>query len=252
MSALPCPDSHIGRARASSRKMSDCTSNQAEEENAPNTDYERNTPEPGTDGNDQLPTQIPTPPRSNNAEFDHSDVASGDSQPLSSSRRRYQRGGRKKKKGETLQSVSGFDLPRGQTQEQDEEAEPEWDDENYNGEDYDEEELQKARSSHSASSKKKRSASATFKADTGVKAFNLDRAKSSGGRRPFGITVDRPKSKSKAKKKKKREVSSEEEESEEEDGTEKRKPISIRFDLNLELEIFLKAKIKGDITVTFL
>ncbi|TVY32785.1 hypothetical protein LSUB1_G007655 [Lachnellula subtilissima] len=33
---------------------------------------------------------------------------------------------------------------------------------------------------------------------------------------------------------------------------EEKKPLSIRFDLNIELEIFLKAKIKGDITVTFL
>jgi len=96
--------------------------------------------------------------------------------------------------------------------------------------------------------------------ETGVKAFNLKRAASTGGRAPFGVSVDREKSKKekkkkgKGKKKKKKQQESSEEESEEsdEEEPEKRKPVAIRLDLNLELEIFLRAKIKGDITITFL
>lgn len=50
------------------------------------------------------------------------------------------------------------------------------------------------------------------------------------------------------------EDSSDEESEEEEEGEKPKaqKPMSIRLDLNLELEIFLRAKIKGDVTITFL
>lgn len=49
-------------------------------------------------------------------------------------------------------------------------------------------------------------------------------------------------------------VESEESEEEEQKQEEpkKQKPFAIRLDLNLELEIFLRAKIKGDVTITFL
>lgn len=105
--------------------------------------------------------------------------------------------------------------------------------------------------------------------DTGIKAFNLKRAQSSGGRRPFGLSVDGGKKKEttskkekkkekkvrkKDKKKKKREQESDEDEDSDSSSDEEppRKPLSIRLDLNLELEIFLRAKVKGDITITFL
>jgi len=147
------------------------------------------------------------------------------------------------------------------------------------GEDYDEEELQKARSSRAPSAKKDKTREKSKKRDTGIKAFNMKRAESSGGR-PMGITIERPKApgkskgKQKAKKKgkatKKAEKKAEKEEGAEKDGendedyededeeseteteTETRKPVSIRLDLNLEVEIFLRAKIKGDVTITFL
>jgi len=44
---------------------------------------------------------------------------------------------------------------------------------------------------------------------------------------------------------------SEESEESEEEGEKKQKPMSIRLDLNLVIEIFLKAKIQGDVTITF-
>jgi len=106
--------------------------------------------------------------------------------------------------------------------------------------------------------------------ETGFKAFNLKRAQSSGGRRPFGLSVDRgeskeersKKSKKKKKKKKKKKSKRTEEDSDEDEDSDsssssdeepaERKPLSIRLDLNLELEIFLRAKVKGDITITFL
>jgi hypothetical protein len=98
--------------------------------------------------------------------------------------------------------------------------------------------------------------------ETGIRAFNLKRAASSAGR-PVGVraTTESKKSKKKAAKKKKKKAKHEvkEEESEEEDSSEEEedeepatKPMSIRLDLNLVVEIFLKAKIQGDVTITFL
>jgi len=102
--------------------------------------------------------------------------------------------------------------------------------------------------------------------DTGIKAFNLKRAEETGGRAPFGVRVDRSREEKatkekkkkdtgkKKKKKKKQQQESSDEDSEESDDEEpeKRKPVAIRLDLNLELEIFLRAKVKGDVTITFL
>jgi len=228
----------------------------------------------------------------------HSEPASADSQH-STSRRRYQRGGRKKnKKSGRLQSVSEFEVPRDRSKEENVQDDPESDDGNWNSEDYDAEELEKARSARPSSMNKKQSPNSTPKPDTGIRAFNMQRATSSDRRRPIGITVERPnerasstgKKEHKEKKKKnkksmiKKQESSESEESEEEeeetheekkkknqknkknmktkkqgsdekseeDETSKRKPVSIRLDLNLELEILLRAKVKGDITITFL
>jgi hypothetical protein len=98
--------------------------------------------------------------------------------------------------------------------------------------------------------------------ETGIRAFNLKRAASSGGR-PVGVraTSENKKSKRKTQKKKKKKAKAEvkESETEEESSSEEEekepetKPgMSIRLDLNLVVEIFLKAKIQGDVTITFL
>ncbi|KAE8445774.1 hypothetical protein EG329_012832 [Mollisiaceae sp. DMI_Dod_QoI] len=102
--------------------------------------------------------------------------------------------------------------------------------------------------------------------ETGIRAFNLKKAEHSGGR-PIGVRATSrsgkkskkaKKSKSKSKKKKGRKASvesdsdSDEESEEDSDEEMKQKPMSIRLDLNLMVEIFLKAKIKGDVTITFL
>lgn len=99
--------------------------------------------------------------------------------------------------------------------------------------------------------------------ETGIRAFNVKRAQGSGGR-PIGVRATSSKSKkskksaTKKKKKQKKKAaeeetsSSNEEDTDEEDDEDERKPMSIRLDLNLMVEIFLKAKIKGDVTITFL
>lgn len=211
----------------------------------------------------------PTPPTSINADCDYSDVASVDSQNSRSPRRRYRRGGRRGRKGGKLQSVSEFELPKDAPSEQQVGVtDTESKEEAPLHEDYDAEELRRARSSRPSNSNTKRSPKTAKKSDTGIRAFNMTRAESSGGKRPVGITIERPKStgkpkgkgKDKAKKKEKKKmdttpVDEDEREDDENDGeteTETRNPVSIRFDLNLEVEIFLRAKIKGEVTVTFL
>jgi hypothetical protein len=210
--------------------------------------------------------QLPTPPRSSNASYDHSDAASMDSQNTASSRRRHQRGGRKKKKkkGGKLQSVSEFELPKGgQLQEQETPTGVQSGDQMPCPDDYDAEELQKARLSRPAGSNKERPPGNAAKAGTGIRAFNIARAEDFGGRQPVGITIECPsKDKSKGTGKEKENKKAGERpggkcggEGEEQDGepeTERRNPVSIRLDLNLEIEIFLRAKIKGDVTITFL
>jgi hypothetical protein len=103
--------------------------------------------------------------------------------------------------------------------------------------------------------------------ETGIRAFNLKKAAASGGR-PVGIraeTSESKKSKKKASKKEKKKTkkkqkaepkeseTEEESSSEEEDEEDERpRPMSIKLDLNLVVEIFLKAKIQGEVTITFL
>lgn len=98
--------------------------------------------------------------------------------------------------------------------------------------------------------------------ETGIRAFNLKKAASSSGR-PVGVrttTSEDKKSKKKSSKKKKKkkqkaevkESETEDESSSEEEEEEKPRPMSIKLDLNLVIEIFLKAKIQGDVTITFL
>jgi hypothetical protein len=97
--------------------------------------------------------------------------------------------------------------------------------------------------------------------ETGIRAFNLKRAADSAGR-PVSVRAEKKKSKKKdkaKKKKKKREPevdetdeSSSDEDEEKEPETSTRSGMAIRLDLNLIVEIFLKAKIQGDVTITFL
>lgn len=210
-------------------------------------------------------------PLSIDASSDYSDVVPpGDEQ--TSQKRRHQRGGRRKKSEGNLQSTLEGRIPwserngrlkpeYGSQVDQQDEADEVPDSKNH---DEDSELERAARSSPKSRPKgeqtKSDGSSKSFQ--TGVRAFNLKKAESSGGR-PFGLSVEQPKSKGKSKeekktKKKKKETnksrsrSSDESEESEDDEEEPRKPLSIRLDLNLELEIFLRAKVKGDITITFL
>jgi hypothetical protein len=226
-----------------------------EEKHPGMAENERGVPEPNR--HRSLIQELPNPPKSNNASYDYSDVASVDSQNLASPRRRHKRGGRRGKRGGKLQSVSEFELPKGgQPEEQNILTDAEWKERTFYQNDYDAEELRKARSSRAASSKRGLSPRTSTSPDTGVKAFNVARAESSGGRRPVDITIERPNSTRTAngKENKKSDNRPEgEDESKEQDGeTETLKPVSIRLDLNLEVEVFLRAKIKGDVTITFL
>ncbi|RDW72950.1 hypothetical protein BP6252_06857 [Coleophoma cylindrospora] len=85
--------------------------------------------------------------------------------------------------------------------------------------------------------------------ETGIRNFNIKKAAGSDAR-PFGLTVEREGDREERQGKTAPEGASEGAK----EGTTKdeRKPIAIRLDLNLEIEIFLKAKIKGEVTITFL
>jgi hypothetical protein len=227
---------------------------------------------------EQAPSkEIPTPPQSQHSpdnhlnEEEHSEDSSGS--------RRRPRGGRKqsqlKKPAQHLQSVSEFELPtRSHPQHPEEEpgdfasddeleaplspllAPPETE---HHEDDYDEAALKNARSK---GSRKKHAKPPTRTRSTGISALNIERPRGRGRKPPISVSVERPEEKCKkcsarAKRKSKKkdtqpeERESEEDESEEEE-EEKRKPVQIRLDLNLELDILLRAKIKGDITITFL
>ncbi|KFY07997.1 hypothetical protein V492_06627 [Pseudogymnoascus sp. VKM F-4246] len=81
--------------------------------------------------------------------------------------------------------------------------------------------------------------------DTGIRAFNIRRLRGDGP--PVGISIDRGEGAEGTKKQ-----SADGKGDEEGEKTEKPKPISIRLDINLEIEVFLKAKVQGDVTITFL
>lgn len=248
-----------------------------EARNLPGDASSQQAPTAGGPG-ESLPRNRPTEPtRPDAIPGDYSDIESIDSQSPSSSRRRHQRGGRRKRPSESERSAP---VPAPQspmtTQSQDQGTQTDSDSrlEPYSA-DYDEEALEKARSSRVPEAKGPRSPKKSKTKRTGVKGFNIKRAESSGGR-PMGISIERPKDPSKAKGKRKEkarktkeqqpETKAEEgnlnedqedeyetdEDEETETETETRKPVSIRLDLNLEVEIFLRAKIKGDVTITFL
>lgn len=178
----------------------------------------------------------------------HSPESHPDSHP-ESDRRRYQRGGRKTNPSDGHKPWSERN---GRLEQQ-----PEFDSGS-------EGEAEKQATTTQGSKCATCGKSAGSSSGTGIKAFNLKRAEQTGSRAPFGVRVDRSreeKAKSEKKKqgkgkkkKKKQQQESSDEESEESDDEEpeKRKPVAIRLDLNLELEIFLRAKVKGDITITFL
>lgn len=81
--------------------------------------------------------------------------------------------------------------------------------------------------------------------DTGIRAFNIRRLRGDGP--PVGISIDRGEDAEGTKGKGANGKGGEEGEK-----AEKPKPVSIRLDINLEIEVFLKAKVQGDITITFL
>lgn len=228
--------------------------------------------------------ELPTLERLDGTPPSYSDAASNSSENSISSRRQHQRGGRRRKqKGVGQQLFSESECPKPSLSQYEEtQGDIESTDSVPYPENGDEEELQKARSSPAPEADREQSPPKKYQADTGIRAFNIKKAKSSGGR-PVGITIERPKSsgkssgKAKGKKKGKekpgkeksgkksdgavegnlQEEWEESNEEEEEDGeaeteTETRNPVSIRLDLDLEVEIFLRAKIKGAVTITFL
>jgi hypothetical protein len=92
---------------------------------------------------------------------------------------------------------------------------------------------------------------------TGISSFNLKRAEGSGGR-PMGVTVDDPTTKVSAEhefdqpKRKTTPDKGKQREERPQREPEEKKPVQIRLDLNLMIEVFLRAKIQGDVTITFL
>jgi len=182
---------------------------------------------------------------------DYSDVASVHSEDEASDRRKYPRGGRKKATTKSrIPPVPESQIAR----------DPEHREELKAGET----ETQQGPCPECAARKQKTEAEKKpTPFETGIRAFNLKKAASSGGR-PVGVRTTSSESKKSKKKsakkkttkKKKPEPEVKESESEEESSSEEeeeeRKPMSIKLDLNLVIEIFLKAKIQGDVTITFL
>ena len=236
------------------------------EDSLPDDELDQEQPATSVQNNQQPPT----PPRSNSALNDYSDVESVDSQNSMSPRRRRQRGGRKQKRdripSSVLKSATEFEIPKSAPQEPEAQADAESIGITSPPEEYDEEALRKAKSSRARGSTSGRSSTKESQKNTGIKAFSVATAESSG-RRPVGITIERPKQAEKPNRDRSGKGTTKtdenlaegrkeegEEEHEEQRDTEKetRKPVSIRLDLNLEVEILLRAKIKGDITITFL
>lgn len=217
------------------------------------------------------------------------DYSEGPSDSPSAERRKYHRGGRKHSERESrlppVPKPAPNDDPReGETlEEYNERIREELSQENQNGGKYKEQDRPPNGEHHEAegeeqdpeeylleqsgtvcdkckqSTGKKSSPESPF--ETGIRAFNVKRAQGSGGR-PIGVRATSSskskkskKSATKKKKKQKKKAAEEETSSSSEETTDEedeRKPMSIRLDLNLMVEIFLKAKIKGDVTITFL
>lgn len=218
-----------------------------------------------------------TPPLSTNQD-DYSDL---DSQNSQNSRRKYQRGGRKKSTGrqarmsplpqDPLMPPEEYDDPP-EVNHSDQEPAPE----QAEREPAELEQTEPAKPEQqdvksdvcpTCSAKSRTPSAESIKPleeiptpfQTGIRAFNMKRAAGSSGRpidvrSTSGKKEKKSKSKESKKKKKGRKVESSEEETESdasEEEEKKQKPMSIRLDLNLVIEIFLKAKIQGDVTITF-
>jgi hypothetical protein len=189
---------------------------------------------------------------------DYSDVASPHSGEEGTERRKYQRGGRKKTKPESRMPP----VPEPQIATEPEHREElKMEEEKLPNGTSNETSTATACPECAARKQKEAEPKTPTPFETGIRAFNLKKAASSGSR-PVGVRTasESKKSKKKSAKKKKKKAKpevkeeSEEESSseEEEDGEPETKPMSIRLDLNLVIEIFLKAKIQGDVTITFL
>jgi len=205
------------------------------------------------------PSPPATPPLAN-----HSDAV--DDPESWSDSRKYQRGGRKQRNKPKAQSRDESQLPWSQRNgrldsfmESDFEAEEE--EQSVQLDPIQQSTTPQAPESATKERKSRKPKPSAFR--SGISSFGVKRAKSGP---PIGVHVDRgdepkaqPTKSTKKKSKRKCETcealeaeDNEEETSDEEKEPAPRKPVQIRLDLNLELEILLRAKIKGDITITFL
>jgi uncharacterized protein (DUF4415 family) len=186
---------------------------------------------------------IATP--SPNIAEDYSDLGSTKSEEPASDRTKYQRGGRKQDDCR-WNSLSSRLPPLGPDDESDREEE---------------QEEEPSRADEPTEERQPRPRGTPFK--TGISSFNLKRAEGSGGR-PMGVSIDDPTTKVSAEhefdqqrrkttpNKGKQKAEREEREEKPQREPEEKKPVQIRLDLNLMIEVFLRAKIQGDVTITFL
>jgi hypothetical protein len=173
------------------------------------------------------------------------DLGSTNSDEPASDRKKYQRGGRKEDTSR-WNSLSSRLPPLGPDDESDREEE---------------QEEEPSRADEPTEERQPRPRSTPFK--TGISSFNLKRAEGSGGR-PMGVSIDDPTTKVSAEhefdqqrrkttpNKGKQKAEREEREEKPQREPEEKKPVQIRLDLNLMIEVFLRAKIQGDVTITFL
>jgi YD repeat-containing protein len=189
---------------------------------------------------DEEPDTIATP--SPNIPEDYSDLGSINSEDPASDRQKYQRGGRKQSTSrwnslsESRLPPLGPDYESDREEEQEKEPSP--------PEDRREKEPARPRAT-------------PFK--TGISSFNLRRAEDSGGR-PMGVKIDDPTTKvseqefdqERRKTGQTRPDAGKQREERPQREPGEKKPVQIRLDLNLMIEVFLRAKIQGDVTITFL
>ncbi|CAL3963541.1 unnamed protein product [Diplocarpon coronariae] len=198
---------------------------------------------------------IQSPMHDSKSTDDYSDIASDDAEGRPKDRRRYVRGGRKA--GRRDSSRDELELLEGH---QDSDARPVAPDAcPYCA--------GKPQPPSPRPSPEQSAAAAPF--DTGIRAFNIRRA--AGGRRPVSVRAPPARRKPSAKRRGKQRTRPDDDEAgetEARDGGSRAstegsaseaprnagagKPMSIRLDLNLMVEVFLKAKIQGDVTITFL
>ncbi|KAH9214906.1 hypothetical protein DL95DRAFT_502637 [Leptodontidium sp. 2 PMI_412] len=192
---------------------------------------------------------------------EYSDVASVHSEDQTRQRRKHNRGGRKVSPVErTPEETAGLlgpeNSPDNESHSQDEDGEVTC--------------RYCSRKPQKANLQERRTVPEPF--ETGIRAFNIRKA--AGSRRPVGVRATSDKKKpatakpatrrsatsknedagyeTQSREDSSKSESEEEEESEEQEEKVGEKPMSIRLDLDLMIEVFLKAKIKGAVTITFL